>query len=105
MKIANLNQRMAVMKPSRVPDGMGGYRTEYTQTTELWAEVLRPRFTGATIQGDAEAIVITQGIRLRRTGAVQRGDKVRVAGRLYDVLHVDDSVAGETTLTAREVRK
>lgn len=105
MNIAKMTSRMTVMKPIRAQDGLGGYKTTYEAQSTLWAELLRPRFNSANIQGDAGAVVITQGIRIRRTNAVNRGDKVSVAGRMYNVLHVDDSVTGETTLTTQEIRK
>ena len=56
------------------------------------------------MQGDGDALVITQGIRLR-PAHVERGWRVQQGERFFDVLDVDESNPGEVILTTQEVER
>ena len=100
--IGKMDHRIELMKPVQDEDkGFGGKRSWISYA--VWAEFLRPRFqVAAGAVGSGDAIMITQGIRIRRR-AVDKGWKVRYGNTEYQVLHVDESVPGETMLTTTEV--
>lgn len=104
MKIARLRHRVTLLKPIRAPDEYGGARLEYKEVTATWADFLRPNFGHQNLQGDGDVLVISQGIRLRKT-TVERGWRVQQGERIFDVLDVDESVPGEVILTTQEVER
>lgn len=102
MQIARMRHRVTLLKPIRVPDEYGGAKVEYEEVAVTWAEFLRPNFGHQGLRGNGDVLVITQGIRLRKT-SVERGWRVRQCERIFDVLDVDSSVPGEIILTTQEV--
>ena len=104
MKVSRLRHRVALLKPIRAPDEYGGTRVEYEEVASVWADFLRPNFGHQNMQGDGDALVITQGIRLRQIN-VKRGWRVQQGERIFDVLDVDESVPGEVILTTQEVER
>lgn len=102
LQAGKLNKRITLLKPVKGEDVGFGAETTWEEET-VWAEFLRPRFASGAAAGSGDAVTITQGIRIRRR-SVEKGWKVRYDGREYNVLHVDDSVPRETTLTTQEVQ-
>ena len=104
MKVSRLRHRVALLKPIRAPDEYGGTRVEYEEVASVWADFLRPNFGHQNMQGDGDALVITQGIRLR-PAHVEREWRVQQGERFFDVLDVDESNPGEVILTTQEVER
>ena len=104
MKVSRLRHRVALLKPIRAPDEYGGTTVEYEAVASVWADFLRPNFGHQNMQGDGDALVITQGIRLR-PAHVERGWRVQQGERFFDVLDVDESNPGEVILTTQEVER
>ena len=104
MQIARLRHRVTLLKPIRAPDEYGGARVEYEKVAVSWADFLRPNFGHQNLQGSSDVLVISQGIRLRKT-TVERGWRVQQGERIFDVLDVDESVPGEVILTTHEVER
>ena len=104
MKVSRLRHRVALLKPIRAPDEYGGTRVEYEEVASVWSDFLRPNFGHQNMQGDGDALVITQGIRLR-PAHVERGWRVQQGERFFDVLDVDESNPGEVILTTQEVER
>lgn len=104
MKVSRLRHRVALLKPIRAPDEYGGTRVEYEEVASVWADFLRPNFGHQNMQGDGDALVITQGIRFR-PAHVERGWRVQQGERFFDVLDVDESNPGEVILTTQEVER
>jgi len=101
MNIGKMDKRVKLLRPTLGEDtGFGATAT--WEEIEVWAEFTRPRFNSGALVGSGDATVITQGIRIRRR-AVDKGWKVRYGNTEYQVLHVDESVPGETMLTTTEV--
>lgn len=104
MNPGKLNKRVAIYKPSVVADGMGGRKQTMVKDSDAWAEFKRPRFASAVVEG-TPATSITQGVLIRPVSGIRRGWQVRYGGRIYDIIHVDESVKGEMMLTTQEVEK
>ena len=102
MNIGKLRAQVSIYKNVTTKDEMGGRSTEWVLHAKRWAEILRPRFVSGVIQG-AVATDITQGIKIRDLGDINIGWEVRYKGKVYKILHVDNSKVGETVLTLREV--
>lgn len=103
MDIGKLNQFIEAWKPVSIADGQGGRTTEYVKDFEAWAELLRPRFSTANIQGGI-ATDVTQGIRIRSGVRILQGWHIHMGGRIFKVIHpMDETIAGEIILTCREV--
>lgn len=104
MNPGKLNKRVAIYKPQTVADNMGGRSTTMVKDCDAWAEFKRPRFVSANVQG-APATVVTQGILIREVVGICRGWQVRYKERIFEIIHVDESVPGELMLTTQEVQK
>ena len=89
MRIGKLNKRMKILKYTEIsPDEGFGPKCAYVPYKTIWAEMLKPRIMPSVIQGDGQSVVITQGFNIRPI-PINKGDKVEVAGHVYDVLDVD----------------
>lgn len=99
-----LDKRVEIYKPQAVPDNMGGRLTTMVKACDAWVEFKRPRFTSTVAEG-TPVTEITQGIRIRAVDGIRKGWQVRYKNRTYEILHVDDSVKGEITLTTQEAEK
>lgn len=104
MNPGKFDKRVSIYKPQDVPDNMGGRKTTWVEHSKAWAEFKRPRFTSISVQG-APATVVTQGIRIREVLGVCKGWQIRYKERIFEIIHVDDSVLFEQLLTTREVEK
>lgn len=104
MHIASMDKRITIYKPVSVSDEYGGRQESFWPVCSRWAEFLRPNFANRTMQGDAKAEIITQGIRLRPTD-VSKGWQIHHGDAIYEVLHVDVSKKQEIILTTVEVQR
>ena len=102
MIIGKLNKRIKLYNCIRGQDTGFGAECEWTEVAEVWAEILRPRFTTGTMNGSADATLLTQGINIRRR-EVQKGWRVEYNGDMYEVLYIDYSQPDHLTLTCRTV--
>lgn len=103
IEISKMRHRINLQKPDSTADEINGYETTYTTMQTVWAEFLKPGFVSKTVLGDAAAVEITQGMRIRTT-AVEKGWHVMEGDRTFEVLHVDDTTPGEKILTTIEVQ-
>lgn len=101
--IGNMRHRITLKRPESVVDEIHGYDTVYTPVQDVWAEFLKPGFVSRTILGDAAAVEVTQGIRIRAT-TIAKGWRAAENGREFEVQHVDDTTPGEMILTTIEVQ-
>lgn len=100
---SRMRHRINLRKPEDKMDDIHGYETSYTTVQTVWAEFLKPGFVSKTILGDAAAVEVTQGMRIRTT-TIGKGWRVSEGEHEYDVLHVDDTTPGEMILTTTEVQ-
>lgn len=100
---SHLRHRINLRKPEDTMDDIHGYDTSYTTVQTVWAEFLKPGFVSKEVLGDAAAVEVTQGMRIRATN-IAKGWRVSEGSREFDVLHVDDTTPGEMTLTTVEVQ-
>ena len=102
MIIGKLNKRIKLYICTRGQDTGFGAECEWTEVAEVWAEILRPRFTTGNMNGSADATLLTQGINIRKR-EVEKGWRVEYNGDMYEILHVDNSQPDFLTLTCRSV--
>lgn len=69
----------------------------------VWAVIRRPSIRSGAMLGSAAAVVVTQGFTIRRHEGVKKGWRVRYDGDIYDIIHVDESVIDEMTLTCKDI--
>lgn len=104
MNAGDLTKRVSIYKPQTISDNMGGRSQTWVEHCKAWAQFKRPRFVSTIVQG-APATEITQGILIREVVGICRGWQVRYKGRIFEIVHVDESVLFEQMLTTREVEK
>lgn len=102
MIIGKLNKRIKLYNYTQGQDEGFGAAYNWNMVAEVWAEILRPRFTTGTMNGSADATLLTQGINIRKR-LVEKGWRVEYNGDMYEVLHVDNSQPDFLTLTCRSV--
>ena len=105
MNIGHLRDHAQIVKHEQISEDEGfGAKYDWITKGKIWCEMLKQRITPQTVQGDAEAVLVTQGFRIRPTAAISKGDRLAVKGHTYDVIDVDTSQKDYYTLTCREVR-
>lgn len=103
ISIDKMRHRVTLLRPENPLDEINGCDTSYIPTREVWAEFLKPGFVSRTLFGDAAAVEVTQGIRLRSV-EIAKGWRVREGTREFNVEHIDDTIPGELILTTSEVQ-
>ena len=101
--IAKMRHRVTLLRPENPLDEINGCDTRYLPVREVWAELLKPGFVSRAVFGDAAAVEVTQGMRLRPV-EVAKGWRIREGAREFTVEHVDDTRQGEIILTTSEVQ-
>jgi len=103
IRAARLRHRVTLLRPESPFDEINGCDTRYLPVREVWAELLKPGFVSRAVFGDAAAVEVTQGMRLRPV-EVAKGWRIREGAREFTVEHVDDTRQGEIILTTSEVQ-
>lgn len=104
LNIGKMSHRITIIKLELGEDeGFGGAPT-WTDTVTVWAEFLQQRVTVTTDAGSGQAVIITQGMRVRPC-EIEKDWRVREGNHIYDVLDVDRSNSGYYTLTTRLVAR
>ena len=103
MNVDKMNRRVMLLRPESPLDEINGCDTTYTPTREVWAEFLKPGFVSRALFGDAAAVEVTQGMRLRPV-EVAKGWRVKYGEHVFHVEHIDDTTPGELILTTSEVQ-
>ncbi|MGL5271849.1 MAG: phage head completion protein [Selenomonadaceae bacterium] len=104
MNIGKMNKRLKLLKYTETgPDEGFGSKCAWVEYKTVWAEMLKQRISPMVAQGDGQAMLVTQGFKIRPV-AIVKGDKVSTQGHTYDVIDVDISDPSCYVLTTREVR-
>ena len=103
MNVDKMNRRVMLLRPESPMDEINGCDTTYTPMREVWAEFLKPGFVSRALFGDAAAVEVTQGMRLRPV-EVAKGWRVKHGEHVFHVEHIDDTTPGELILTTSEVQ-
>lgn len=102
LNIGKMSHRITIIKLELgEDDGFGGTAT-WKEAATVWAEFLQQRVTVTTDAGSGQAVIITQGMRVRPC-EIEKDWRVREGTHTYDVLDVDRSNSGYYTLTTRLV--
>lgn len=102
-RVGERSERISLYKRTETDDGQGGI--EYgapALVSTVWAKILRPKFWTANAQGGIGS-AITQGITIRKRNDIELNWFVQYRGKMYEILHIDDSDSAETTLTCQAV--
>ena len=104
MIIGKLNHRVTLLQYTVVSEDVGfGPQKDWAEVAMVWAQVHAPKFQAVAAVGSGDAVIITQGITIRKREDVNKGWRVRLDGRLYNILHVDSSKPAQLTLTTKPV--
>ena len=104
LNIGKMSHRITIVKLELGEDeGFGGVPT-WTETATVWAEFLQQRVSVSTDAGSGQAVIITQGMRVRPC-VIEKDWRVKEGNHVYDVLDVDRSNPGYYVLTTRLVER
>lgn len=104
LNIGKMSHRITIIKLELGEDeGFGGVPT-WTETANVWAEFLQQRVSVSTDAGSGQAVIVTQGMRIRPC-EIEKDWRVREGNHVYDVLDVDRSNTGYYVLTTRLVER
>lgn len=104
LNIGKMSHRITIIKLELGEDeGFGGVAI-WTDTATVWAEFLNQRVSVSTDAGSGQAVIVTQGMRIRPC-EIEKDWKVREGTHTYDVLDVDRSNSGYYMLTTRLVER
>lgn len=106
MNIGHMRDRLTIIQHAKSANDEGfGAKYEWNESGGLWCEMLKQRITPVTAAGDAQAVVVTQGVKIRPTTLLTKGDRISLKSHTYDVIDIDTSQNEYYTLTCREVKK
>lgn len=97
-----MNWRVTLLQPAKIPDGMGGSRSDFKPVGKVWAELRNVNTKEVPVAGAAASDLVRQ-ISIRRRADVRRGWRAQIGGRSYDVLNTYDINREATMLICREV--
>ncbi|MFE9381779.1 phage head closure protein [Streptomyces sp. NPDC007025] len=80
-----LNASADVWRPSRTPDGMGGWEESWSQVGTVRARFSQPSATERVV-ADQSGSQLSHVVYLRPDADVRRGDELRQPGRILAVL-------------------
>lgn len=104
MIIGKLNHRVTLLQYSAAAEDEGfGPVKQWNEIATVWAQIHAPRIQAVSAVGSGDAVIITQGITIRKRNDVEKGWRVLLDGRLYNVIHVDSSKSAQLTLTTKAV--
>ena len=86
---ADLNKRITLQYPTKVPDGMGGFTTSWVDAATLWAAIW-PVSAGEQIQAQAPTMTITHRIRIRFRTGIRAAWRIKFADRYFNIVSVVD---------------
>ena len=104
MIIGKMNWRITLQRPVKIPDGMGGSKSDWQDIAVVWAEFRNPNMKELTAMGTVVSDLIRQ-ISIRRRKDIKRGWRVLNNSRIYEVQHTYDINLETTMLVCQEVVK
>ena len=85
MNPGELNCRIKLLKETKVPDGQGGYATDYTASCSMWAKITA--VTAKTIdQYEQLTPEILHRIVIRYRSDVFMSDRIQYGQRLFELI-------------------
>ena len=103
LKIGKLNKKIDILKPELTEDTGFGQITNYKPFVYSWAEFLKQRITPMNANGDASAVMVTQGMKIRPIKEIEKGWRVKYGSRTFEILSVDNNQADVMILTTQEL--
>lgn len=93
-----LNRRVTLERPMRVPDGAGGYRVTWSALGEMWAEIdARTGRSDEAGELSLASVVCRITVRGAPVGSPRRpvaGQRMREGDRVYAIMAVTEMDAG-----------
>jgi SPP1 family predicted phage head-tail adaptor len=86
---SELNKRVTLQYPTRIPDGMGGWTVIWFGAATVWAAIW-PVSASETIQASQATMTITHRIRMRYRAGLKAGWRISYAGRYFNVVSIID---------------
>lgn len=104
MGCSERNQRIKIIKPANVADGMGGYSTVQELYCERWAQVMPPAFREQEAQG---APMSREQLQIKiepADKAIKRGWQLEWQGNTYRIDTVDNTYRERTLLIVHTLK-
>ena len=105
MIIGRMNKRITLQELVKTADGMGGFKSTWTDRGMVWAEFKTPPTLSVKDVEGAVASVAVREIKIRRRKNVIHGWRVVYGAASYVVEHVYDIGLTETMLVCKDVAK
>lgn len=97
-----MSWRITLLRPIKIPDSMGGSKSNYQAAGKVWAEFRNPNTKELAVVGTVISDLVRL-ISIRRHRDVRRGWRVQHDARNFDVLNTYDVDRETTMLVCREV--
>ena len=83
--IGEMRHQIVIEKPSRVPDGMGGFSTTWAAAATVWAAVT-PLNATERLENLRAGVSITHRLRMRFRADLTSSWRFLHAGQYYDII-------------------
>lgn len=105
MKAGPKDKYIILQKPTKVPDGQGGFKTTFETISNVWAEFRKPRLKTAEAAGSIVSEVFHEIIIRKRTD-IAKGWRIKCGERTFSVEHPpNDFERNDIALVCKEVVK
>ncbi len=97
MKIGDLNKRIMLQYPTRVPDVMGGATVTWVDAAEVWAAIW-PTSAKEQVAGEQMTMEITHRIRIRWRSMLKASWRIKFGLRYFAIVSIVNPSEGNRVL-------
>ena len=87
MRAGELNKRIELQYPTRVPDGMGGTSTVYVIAATVWAAIW-PVSANEVVRANAPVMVVSHRIRIRYRSVMKASWRIQFGNRYFNIVSI-----------------
>jgi len=87
MKAGELNKRITLQYQTKVPDGLGGFTTTWTDAATVWAAIW-PVSANEQVQANATTMVISHRIRIRYRSVLKPSWRIKYGDKYFSIVSI-----------------
>jgi SPP1 family predicted phage head-tail adaptor len=89
MRIGDLNKRISIQYQTKVPDGLGGFTTIWTEAAAIFGAIW-PVSANEQIQAAQVTMTITHRVRIRYRSVLRPSWRIKFGTRYFNIVSIID---------------
>ena len=82
-----LNKRIEIQAPTKMPDGMGGWLVVFVTTATVWAAIW-PTSANEITAANATSMVVSHRIRIRYRSVMKAAWRIKFGNRYFSIVGI-----------------